>query len=121
MARPLSLWPVVPRRVEVLLHRVGCDNRRINRCSSLAGFRVSHSQTTMTRQPRVRSSRALRLSRSTLRFSLGSQNSVLDAGAVPRGQLCPCQKHPLTSTTDKYFGNTISGHPGKSGGWSRYR
>ena len=75
---------------------------------------VSHCQMVITRQPHLRSSRLTRLSRSRFLPIFRCQNSVLDVGALPRAQVCPCQKQPLTKTMLFHLGRTMSGQPGSS-------
>jgi len=75
--------------------------------------RISHSHNSITVHPSFRSSRIV--VRSRLRFDLifGSQYPSLDLGRDPSEQVCPCQKHPWTSTIFRCLGSTISGLPGK--------
>lgn len=74
-----------------------------------------HSQTTITRQPRRRSSLRERSSRSTLRANFASQNSRRVSGVVAREHpLCRCQKQPFTKITVPYFRSTMSGVPGNA-------
>lgn len=50
------------------------------------------------------------------------QNSVLVTGSTNFGQpLCPCQNHPFTKMYVLYFASTISGAPGSSFTFMRYR
>jgi hypothetical protein len=57
--------------------------------------RVSHSQTTSTRQPSASSSWRTRASRATLSRNLRSQNARLDrVSRRPDAHSCRCQKHP---------------------------
>jgi len=76
---------------------------------------TSHSHTVKTRQPSALSSRVFRTSRSTFVENLFFQNCALFVGIVVLSQLWwRCQKQPCTKTTIRYFGNTISGFPGRS-------
>lgn len=74
-----------------------------------------HSQTTKTRQPSLFSAFWVRLSRSTFPFSFSTQYCALLLGiAFLLQPLCWCQKQPCTNMAALYFGNTISGQPGRS-------
>ena len=73
-----------------------------------------HSQTTRTSQPRLSKSILLRLSRWTALASFSLQNSRRVFGTTEFVHPCECQKHPCTKITVLYFGNTISGFPGRS-------
>lgn len=89
-------------------------------CARISFMR--HSQTTITRQPRRRSSLRERSSRATLRANFASQNSRCASGVVAREQpLCRCQKHPFTKITVPYFRSTMSGVPGNDLSHSRNR
>ena len=82
----------------------------------------SHSQTTITFQPRAWSSCCWRKSRSTLPFIFFSQNSALFFGQTKYLQpSCLCQKHPLIKMHVLYLGRMMSGLPGRSLTFFRYR
>ena len=74
-----------------------------------------HSQIVRTAQPAFRSALSFRRSRATLSLNFFVQNSTRVLGVVAFAQLlCRCQKQPLTKTTVRYFGRTMSGVPGRS-------
>lgn len=53
--------------------------------------------------------------------SFGPQKSRRDFGGRPILHPCACQKHPLTKMTLRRDGKTMSGLPGKSRRYNRYR
>ena len=74
----------------------------------------SHSQITIKRQPSSLRFLSVFLSRSMFRANFSCQNSTLVDGVVAcRHPGWRCQKHPRTSMTVLYFGNTMSGCPGR--------
>lgn len=80
---------------------------------SITDFLSSHSQTTITRQPRDSNFSVFSMSRCLFRLNLASQKSSLTFGIVKWGHPSWwCQKHPWTNTTVWYLGNTTSGWPG---------
>ena len=91
--------------------------------ASVFFFFVSHSQTVRTFHPIFCSAAIFSLSRSLFLFNFFSQYC-----SFVRGRICaclqigqPCQKQPFTKITVLYFGNTISGLPGRLCGCSRKR
>lgn len=87
---------------------------------SMFFFFVSHSHTVSTFQPCSCKATMFSLSR-----SMFLSNFFLQYSSFVRGRICaclqvgqPCQKQPFTNITVLYFGNTISGLPGKLFGWS---
>ena len=83
---------------------------------------ISHSQTTRHRHPLL--VRRLTTSLSLVRFAFifGTQYSRRLCGARLRPHpLWPCQKQPCMNTTEWRFRNAMSGRPGRSEAWSRYR
>ena len=92
------------------------------RCATALRSLTSHSQITMTLQPSLRRSAWLRASRTTFLRNLFSQYSTFVFGLdaiLQEGWRC--QKHPCTKITDRYFGKTMSGQPGRSFRWRRKR
>ena len=70
---------------------------------------VSHSHTTILRQPNFLSARACSLSRAAFPFSFSSHHSRRFVGVVQFLQLlCRCQKQPCTKMAVLYFGRRIS-------------
>jgi len=75
----------------IVRHLRNFDSRRESRAMS----RVSHSHTTRTRQPIVRSLAVLRRSRVLFASSLPFQKAARDLGVrSPMAHLCRCQKQP---------------------------
>lgn len=80
-----------------------------------------HSQIVTTRQPaKINVSTALR-SRASFARNFSFQKSALDLGVVVFQHPCRCQKQPCTKTQARRFLNTMSGLPGSSLAWRRYR
>jgi hypothetical protein len=74
-----------------------------------------HSHKTIGRHSRVRNALIELASRRLFPSILAFQYLTLLVGRwLPCLHRCPCQKQPCTKITAAYFGNTISGHPGKS-------
>ena len=93
--------------------------KRLSVSSAVDRF-SSHSQTVMTFQPKAFKSSVFLWSRSTFRSIFGLQYSWFELGHTNLGQLCLCQKHPLTKMAVRYLGSTISGHPGSFFTFFRY-
>lgn len=82
---------------------------------------VSHSQTTITRQPIFSRAASFAASLSTLRRNFCAQYSERDFGmCATLHPWCWCQKHPCTKIATLREGNTRSGLPGRECRWSRY-
>lgn len=85
-------------------------------------FRSPHSQITMTFHPISFSSGTFLLSLAKLSANLTAHFSALFFGNVALGHAtCWCQKHPWTNIAIRYFGSTMSGHPGSARSCSLYR
>lgn len=82
---------------------------------------IAHSHIVQILHPAL--IRPARTARSRLRFPfiLSFQNVFRVAGHLNRRHPWPCQKHPCTKTTARYFGRTRSGLPGSFFTCSRYR
>lgn len=81
----------------------------------------AHSQTVRILHPREKISSCCSRSRCRFPDIFFFQNLALLDGHLKSGQSCPCQKHPCTRMTARYFGKTRSGLPGSFLSWSRYR
>ncbi|MNL07429.1 hypothetical protein D3C87_1281030 [compost metagenome] len=89
---------------------------------SFSGLLASHSQITMTRQPKLASSTWTFWSRASFDLNLDSQKVIRDLGVLVALQPgCRCQKHPWTKTTVPRPGNERSGFPGSLGSCSLKR
>lgn len=82
--------------------------------SAMAIFRILHCHITITCQPSFFKAFVVFLSLSLFKVIFSFQKWLLvfgrDALLHPS---CPCQKQPFIKTTTPYFGNTISGFPGR--------
>lgn len=95
---------------------------RVQRLARVETSFIWHSHTTNTFQPRFRSRYRVFRSRTVFALNLVAQNSALVAGIdCPLRHRCRCQKHPWTKITFRRDGNTMSGLPGRSARWRRYR
>lgn len=100
------------------------NHARMERAARAGSQRISLSQIRTTCQPAFTSS--LETARSLLRFRaiLAIQYSALCRRSnerLRRAQCRPCQKSPSQKTTTRAARKTISGLPGKSGAYLRYR
>jgi hypothetical protein len=85
-------------------------------------YRISHSHTTITRQPSPMSMAWFFWSRCTVLSNFGSQYSRRVAGVdALEHPGWRCQKQPWINMTVRYLGKTISGLPGRSLRCSRNR
>ena len=111
-------WPPLPAAA-----RIRYEERMLpSLCSTCFPFLASHSQMTMTRQPRARSASSLLRSRATFRENFCVQYATRDLGIwANRHPMCWCQKQPWTNTADRNLGKTRSGQPGRSLRCSRKR
>ena len=100
--------------------RRDCSNKSI--VFSLDSFFSSHSHMVMTRHPDEISATTSWESRFLFLIIFWYQKAVLDFGITKSLQPSwPCQKQPFTKIAVLYLGSTISGLPGSSFTWSRYR
>lgn len=88
--------------------------RRFEKSAEILRGVAVHCQTVSTFQSSRRSAARFRLSRATLARIFSRQNSTRVFGHTKYLQLCLCQKHPLTNTTVRWRGRTMSGRPGRS-------
>lgn len=87
---------------------------RVSDVTSSARFVViSHSHTTIGRQPSLSISSITRSSLALFRSNFARQNSKLDFGMLAMLHPWPCQKHPCTKSATLCRGNTMSGLPGR--------
>ena len=122
-------WSVPDRLAYGLPSSIDCrfpGSHLAQRITTLSIFRsdcplIAHSHIVQILHPAL--TRLARTARSRFRFSfiLSFQNFFRVVGHLNRWQPWPCQKHPFTKTTARYFGRKRSGLPGSLFSCNRYR
>lgn len=108
-------WPSLPISAHGASPVIHCTTVSTNALpdSTVRSSRVEHSHTTSTRQPSACTVSSTVSSLSLFFRSFSRQNSVRLPGSLKYLQSWTCQKQPCTNMTARYFGNTMSGFPGR--------